>query len=76
MEQGLLKKLPVYYAVTTLIGLLVFPMLVRNPLTAVFMNGDAGKYDAFLQERIPFVTDIMVRILAPDDPAPNKKVPL
>lgn len=72
MEQGLLKKLPVYYVATTLISLLVFPMLVRNPFTAIFMGGDAEKYEAFLQERIPFVTDIMIRLLTPDDHIQHK----
>lgn len=72
MEQGLLKKLPVYYVATTLISLLVFPMLVRNPFTAIFMGGDAGKYEDFLQERIPFVTDIMIRLLTPDDHIQHK----
>ncbi|WP_195374307.1 MULTISPECIES: TetR/AcrR family transcriptional regulator [Parabacteroides] len=74
MENGVLKKLPVYYVATTLISLLVFPMLVRNPFTAVFMEGDAGKYEAFLQERIPFVTDIMIRLLSPDNNTPNKQI--
>lgn len=72
MEQGLLKKLPVYYVATTLISLLVFPMLVRNPFTAIFMGGDAEKYEDFLQERIPFVTDIMIRLLTPDDHIQHK----
>ena len=52
MERGVLKKLPVYYAATTLISLLVFPMLVRNPFTAVFMGGDAeNNLRQLLQER-------------------------
>lgn len=72
MEQGLLKKLPVYYVATTLISLLVFPMLVRNPFTAIFMDRDAEKYEDFLQERIPFVTDIMIRLLTPDDHIQHK----
>lgn len=72
MKQGLLKKLPVYYVATTLISLLVFPMLVRNPFTAIFMGGDAEKYEDFLQERIPFVTDIMIRLLTPDDHIQHK----
>ena len=71
MERGVLKKLPVYYAATTLISLLVFPMLVRNPFTAVFMGGDAEKYEEFLRERIPFVIDIMIRLLTPDDNTSN-----
>lgn len=72
MERGVLKKMPVHYAATTLISLLVFPMLVRNPFTIVFMEGDAGRYEAFLKERIPFVTDIMIRLLTPDNHTQNK----
>lgn len=71
MGNGLLRRLPVYYIATTLVSLLVFPMLVRNPFTTAFMGGDAGRYEAFLQERIPFVTDIMIRLLTPDDNTPK-----
>jgi hypothetical protein len=46
-------------------------MLVRNPFTAVFMGGDAEKYEEFLRERIPFVIDIMIRLLTPDDNTSN-----
>lgn len=72
MERGLIKKMPLYYMATTLISLLVFPLLVRNPVTVLFMNGDPGKYDEFLQERIPFVTDIMIRLLTPDGHTQDK----
>lgn len=72
MERGLIKKMALYYMATTLISLLVFPLLVRNPVTVLFMNGDPGKYDEFLQERIPFVTDIMIRLLTPDGHTQDK----
>lgn len=72
MEMGLLKKLPLSYTGTTLLSLLVFPMLMRNPFTEIFMNGDESKYEAFLQDRIPFVTEIMIRLLTPDDNTQNK----
>lgn len=66
MERGVLRKLPLHYTATTLISLLIFPMLVRNPLTVAFMDGDAKKYEEFLHERIPFVTDLMIRLMTPD----------
>lgn len=72
MEKGLLKKMPLIYTASTLVSLVVFPALVRKPLAAVFMDGDAEKYEAFLQGRIPFVTDIMIRLLTPDDHIQHK----
>lgn len=72
MERGLIKKMPLYYMATTLISLLVFPMLVRNPVTTIFLEGDTEKFDAFVEERIPFVTDIMIRLLTPDGHTQDK----
>lgn len=72
MEQGILRKMPLVYTATTLISLLIFPLLVRNPVTAIFLEGDTEKFDAFLEERIPYVTDIMIRLLTPDSNNPNK----
>lgn len=72
MEQGLIRQMPLIYTATTLISLLIFPLLVRNPVTSIFLDGNAEKFDAFLEERIPFVTDIMIRLLTPDNTNPNK----
>lgn len=72
MEQGNLRKMPLVYTATTLISLLIFPLLVRNPVTAIFLEGDTEKFDAFLEERIPYVTEIMIRLLTPDNNNPNK----
>lgn len=72
MKQGILREMPLIYTATTLISLLIFPLLVRNPVTAIFLEGDTEKFDAFLEERIPYVTDIMIRLLTPDNTNPNK----
>ena len=56
MERGLLKKVPLVYTASTLLSLIVFPMLARNPLTS-----------AFFEERETFITDVMVRLLTPDE---------
>lgn len=72
MKQGILREMPLIYTATTLISLLIFPLLVRNPVTAIFLEGDTEKFDAFLEERIPYVTDIMIRLLTPDSNNPNK----
>lgn len=66
MDQGILKKVPLLYTVTTLLGLVVFPMLARNPLTDIFLGSDPAKFEAFIEERKPFITDVMVRLLTPE----------
>lgn len=66
MERGLLKKMPSVYAASTLIGLVVFPMLVRHPLTTVFLDGDDKRFDSFIEERKSFISDMMIRLLTPD----------
>ena len=48
-------------------SLIVFPMLARNPLTSVFFEGDPRKFEDFLQERKAFITDVMIRLLMPDE---------
>lgn len=68
MERGLLKKLPLVYTVTTLLGLVVFPLLARNPLTDIFLGSDPAKFEAFIEERKSFITDVMVRLLTPENP--------
>lgn len=72
MEKGLLKKMPLVYTASTLVSLVIFPALVRKPFTTVFMDGDTAKFDAFFKERVPFITDIMIRLLTPDDHTQNK----
>lgn len=66
MERGLLKKMPLIYTASTLLGLIVFPMLLRNPLTSAFMDGDPRKFEAFLSERKTFIIETMIRLLTPD----------
>ena len=67
MDKGLLKKLPFVYVASTLLSLVVFPVLVRNPLTSVFFEGDPRKFEDFLLERKAFITEVMLRLLTPDE---------
>lgn len=65
MEKGLLKKMPLIYTASTLLSLVIFPMLVRHPLTTVFLEGDPEKFEAFVVERTSFVKAIMIDLLTP-----------
>ena len=68
MERGLLKKVPLIYTASTLLSLVIFPILIRNPLTDVFMDGDPRKFEVFLRERKAFIADAMIRLFTPDQP--------
>lgn len=68
MEKGILRKIPLVYLVSTLMSLVVFPVLARNPLTNVFFEGDPRKFEVFLQERGKFIKEVLIRLLTPDRP--------
>lgn len=68
MDRGLIRRMPLIYSVSTLLSLVVFPMLARNPLTDLFLDGDKEQFDAFFEERKSLITDIMVRLFTPDTP--------
>lgn len=72
MEKGLLRKMPLIYSVTTLMSLVIFPVLARDPFTNVFLNGDVAAFDAFLVERKSFVTNIMLQLFTPEENTPTK----
>lgn len=66
MDKGLLRKMPVEDAVSTLVSLVVFPMLIRNPLSAIFMNGDLTRFNEFIVNRKALIVEMMTRLLSPD----------
>lgn len=71
MEQGLLRPMPLEDIVTALVGQIVFPMLIRRPLTDLFMEGDREAFDAFLLRRRMLITEIIIRLLAPQADGPQ-----
>jgi AcrR family transcriptional regulator len=67
MERGLIKPLPPEDVVSTFIGLIVFPVLIRNALLALFMEGKPEAFDEFLNRRRQLISGVMQRLLAPED---------
>lgn len=65
MADGNLKRIPLVYLVSTLMSLVVFPMLIRNPLTTLFLEEDATKFDAFIAGRKQFISDLLLQLLTP-----------
>lgn len=71
MKRGLLRPMPLEDVVTALIGLIVFPMLIRRPLTDLFMEGNRDAFEAFLLRRRLLITEIITRLLAPQAGTPQ-----
>lgn len=63
MNDGSLRKIPLQEVVSLVVGFLVFPVLMQNPLSAMFMDGDTEKYREYIAGRGPFVKDLVRRVL-------------
>lgn len=67
MEKGRLRKINMIDLVSTFMGLLVFPILIRNPLSAIFLEGDMEKFKIHISNRAPFVKEVVARMLMPEE---------
>lgn len=67
MNKGNLRKIPLIEVVSVLIGSLIFPILIQNPLKAIFMKGEVDKFREHIASRGPFVKDLMRRMLMVDN---------
>lgn len=65
MERGLLNKMPLEDVASTFIGLVIFPILIRNPLVTIFMNGEDEAFDKFINRRKQLIYDVMYHLLSP-----------
>jgi AcrR family transcriptional regulator len=65
MEQGLIKTMPVEDIASVFIGLIVFPILIRNVLVAAIMEGRKEAFDELINRRGELIYNIMYRLLAP-----------
>lgn len=66
MEMGLLKKRPLIETASTLLSLVVFPLLVQHPFSTVFFDGDTNAFNTFLDSRKELIYDVMHHIMAPN----------
>lgn len=65
MEAGTLRRLPMIDVVSTFFGMVGFPMVVKNMLTCVFLDGDLRQFDHFYRERKSLAVEVMTRLLSP-----------
>lgn len=67
MERGNLRKIPIVDLISTLVSLIIFPFLVRQPLTQMFLDGNQEEFDEFLDRRVDLVGDILDNLLIPKE---------
>ena len=65
MEKGLINKIPIVDLVTTVVSMVVFPILVRQPLMISFMDNDANQFDAYMDRRKKLIVEVVMHLLSP-----------
>lgn len=63
MEKGTIRRVPEIDLVSTFISLIIFPFLIRRPLTAIFLNDEEQAFEEFLDRRVDFVYTIVDQLL-------------
>ena len=66
MKKGNLRKMPIVDLVSTFVSLVIFPFLIRRPLTEIFLEGKEEAFEAFLDRRTEFVYGIVEKLLNPN----------
>ena len=66
MESGLLRPQPLEDIVTAFVGLIVFPILIRNVMLRIFMDGKTEAFDELLNRRRQLILDVMYPLMAPE----------
>ncbi|MDR1557563.1 MAG: TetR/AcrR family transcriptional regulator [Tannerellaceae bacterium] len=67
MDRGLIKPRPLEDIISAFIGLIVFPLLIRNVLLAIFMEGKTEAFDELLNRRKQLIYDAMYHLMAPEE---------
>lgn len=66
MQQGKLKKVPLHFVFLTFYGLLAYPMISKNLLVTVFLNGKEENFTPMLQEWKQYIIEQMKHLLCYD----------
>ena len=66
MERGLIKRIPIVDLLTTVVSMVVFPVLIQRPLMMSFMDNDVEQFDAYMERRKKLIVDVVMRLLSPD----------
>ncbi|MDR1645708.1 MAG: TetR/AcrR family transcriptional regulator [Tannerellaceae bacterium] len=65
MEKGWIRPQPLEDLVSTFISLIVFPILIRNVLITLFMDGKPEAFDDYLNRRRQLICNTMYHLMEP-----------
>lgn len=65
MDEGTLRRIPMIDVVSVFFGMVGFPMVVKNMLTCVFLNGDKEQFDCYYRARKSLAVEVMTQLLSP-----------
>lgn len=63
MEQGMLRKMPLLDLISAVISLVAFPMLIRQPLCSIFLEGDMSQFEEFMDRRQELIVEVTTQML-------------
>lgn len=66
MESGIIRKMPLIDLASTLVSLIVFPMLIREPLAAAFLDGDMKQFEDYMIRRRELIVDMVIHLMSPE----------
>ena len=50
----------------TLVSLVVFPLLIRKPLAAAFLDNDMGRFEEYMDRRRDLIVEVITQLMVPD----------
>ena len=65
MEKGSIRKMPIVDLFTTIVSLVVFPMLIKEPLTDLLLENNPDEFEIFLNRRKDLICEIVTQLLSP-----------
>lgn len=71
MEEGIIRKMPLIDIITSFISMIIFPLLIRDPLTMIFLDGEEAKFKEYIRERTPRLINMMLMLLTPEEKNKN-----
>lgn len=64
MERGMIRRMPLEDLATTIVSLVVFPMLIRQPLCFAFWGGDMSQFEEFINRRRDLIVGVATQMLS------------
>lgn len=65
MQEGIIRKMPVVDLLTTIASLVVFPILIREPMTELVLDNDSSQFDEYIARRREIVIEMVTNLMKP-----------